>query len=123
MNWDRINELTLLINKLVSKRSELRKRREGLADLLSNAGKVQPKIEAAVISASSRLNALEAFGMSGALLDDIIAPVRSAPNCSGLSASVRKGVSDTEDELADTQKKINNASWEKSQLEKEMAQL
>lgn len=123
MSWSRINELAYLISQLVTKRGDLRSRKGGLEGLLPAAGNVQEKINEAVISANSRLHALEAYGMSGALLEDIIAPVRNAPDCSGVVSSVQKGIADTDEELADTQRSINNACWEKSRLEEEMAQV
>lgn len=121
-------QLRRRIEDLVKKIRELTQRKTDLQKILPSAQRIQGQFENAVRSSQNRLDALAGLGLSSALLEDIISPVRMAPDCSGILSAVKSGIDDTDAEIDDCNRekaryKSEETRLEQEELEKEMAQV
>lgn len=119
MNLLRIGELNNLIRKWREILEGLTQRKSNLELEAPKAENAPGKLEAAVASAKNRVSALAAFGLRSEFLEDIIRPVQNTPDCSGIGTTVKNEISDTEEEIRKTNRKIFTADQEKKQLEME----
>lgn len=119
MNLTRIAELKNLLNRLYSALKNLKERKDNLEKERYKAKGVQERLDYAVSSAKNRVEALGTLGMRPDLLEKILNPVLSRPNCSGLGTTVEKEISKTVASIQETQNKIWAADREKQQLEME----
>lgn len=119
MDFARIEALQNRIAGLYSAIQKMKDRRESLLGEESHAREAQEKLRAAIDAASEKAKALGTLGMRPEFCEELLAPVRNAPDISGISGVVSNEVSKADEDIADANRQINMASQEKAQLETE----
>ena len=119
MNFARIEALQNRIAGLYSAIQKMKDRRESLLSEASRTSDAQERLRAAIDAASEKAKTLGTLGMRPEFCEELLAPVRNAPDISGISGAVSNEVSKADEDIADANRQINMASQEKAQLETE----
>lgn len=119
MDLARIEALKNRIAGLYSAVQKLKERREGLLDEESRTREAQERLRAAIDAASEKAKALGTLGIRPEFCEELLAPIRNAPDVSGISGIVSNEISKADDDIADVNRQINIAYQEQTQLETE----
>lgn len=119
MNLARISELKSLIDGLYQSLRKLKDRKDNLERIYPGTGNAQNRVDEVAVAARNRLSSLAAFGMRAEFLEEILNPIRNAPDCSGIPSTVKNEISGTENSIEQTRGKIYAADQERIRLEME----
>lgn len=119
MNLARIHELKSLLDGLYQKLRKLKNQKNDLEQIYPSTNNAQSRVDEVAIAARKRLSSLSALGIRAEFLEEILAPIRNAPDCSGIQSTVRNEISSTEESITQTEGKIHAADQERKQLEME----
>ena len=119
MDLARIEALKNRIGGLYSAVQKLKDRRESLLGEASRTREAQERLHAAIDAASEKAMALGTLGMRPEFCEELLAPIRNAPDVSGVSGVVSNEIFKADNDIADMNRQINTASQEKAQLEME----
>jgi hypothetical protein len=114
-----ISDLASKISRLWGEVKKLSELIENLKPLQSDAGQAGSKIDGAISDASALVSKLGGSGFRSELLEDILSPVRNAPDVSGISAALSGDISEKEKEKQEKEGQMYVAQQEKAALEAE----
>ena len=114
-----ISDLAGRISRLWGEVNKLKELIENLEQLQPAAGQAGSKIDGAISDASALVSRLGGSGFRQELLEDILSPVRNAPDVSGISAALSGDISEKEQDKQEKLGQIYVAQQEKAALEAE----